>query len=67
MFKDSITLRIGADLAEKIKELVRVDGGEKFYNVSHVIRCAIIKLHRDEILKVLEAKNHVKKSFKFAS
>lgn len=46
-FDDLLAFRLDTELRRMLDELVR--DREKYESYSHVIRCAIIKLHREEI------------------
>lgn len=43
-----LTVRVTEDLLKEIEVIIEKDNGEKYDNISHFIRCAALKLIRDE-------------------
>lgn len=47
-FRNRITIRLRDLELEKIEAIVDRDSGEKYNNISHFIRCAIMKQIKEE-------------------
>ena len=43
-----INLRVNEEILKQIETIIENDNGEKYDNVSHFIRCAVLKLIRNE-------------------
>ena len=52
MFFDSeIKARIRKEESDKIQEIIKKHPN-KFYDISHLVRCAIIQLHKKEVEQI---------------
>lgn len=47
-FEEKIRIRVSAETLSEIEMLIDKDGGERYANLSHFVRCAVMKLIRLE-------------------
>lgn len=51
-FEEIVTFRLRSDDIKKIECVLISDGGEKYDNLSHFVRCAVLeKLRKEKVIK----------------